>query len=78
MVKCSVVDPDPGSVLGFFRIPDLGFRISDPGSRIPDLGSRISDPRSQTHNFERLVSNSVLRIWIWDPVHFLHLDPDPG
>jgi hypothetical protein len=26
---------DPGSGIGFFRIPDPGSRISDPGSRIP-------------------------------------------
>jgi hypothetical protein len=24
--------PDPGSGIGFYRIPDLGSRISDPGS----------------------------------------------
>ncbi len=27
---------DPGSRISFFRIPDLGSRISDPGSRIPN------------------------------------------
>jgi hypothetical protein len=67
--EASVADPDPGS--GSFltpgsgirnrffpdlgsrisdpgsRIPDLGFRISNSGSRIPDLGSRISDPGSR-------------------------------
>ncbi len=37
-----ILDPD------FYpsRIPDLGSRISDPGSRIPDIGSRILDPGS--------------------------------
>jgi hypothetical protein len=45
----SVANPDPGSGIGFFRIPDLGSRISDPGPRIPDLGS-------QTHIFENLVT----------------------
>ncbi len=29
------LDPDPGSGIGFFRIPDLGYRISDPRSWIP-------------------------------------------
>ncbi len=27
VLRISVADPDPGSGIGFFRIPDLGFRI---------------------------------------------------
>jgi hypothetical protein len=30
MVVISVADPDPGSGIGFFRIPDLGSRIPNP------------------------------------------------
>jgi hypothetical protein len=47
-VKCILYEyivasvADPGCLS---RIPDPGF--SHPGSRIPDLGSRISDPGSQ-------------------------------
>ncbi len=47
MTAGSVADPDPGSGafltpgsgIGFFRIPDLRSRISDPGSQIPDSKS---------------------------------------
>jgi hypothetical protein len=46
----SAADPNPGSRIGFFWIPDLGSRIPDPGSRISDPGSRISDLGSRITN----------------------------
>jgi hypothetical protein len=45
----SVADPDPGS--GAFLTPGSGIGFF----RIPDPGSRISDPGSQTHIFESIL-----------------------
>jgi hypothetical protein len=49
-VVTSVADPDLGS--GAFLTPGSGIR----NRFFPDLGSRISDPGSQTHIFESLVT----------------------
>ncbi len=54
----SVADPDPES--GAFLNPGSGIGFF----RIPDLGSWISDPGSQTHIFESLVTIFWVKISI--------------
>ncbi len=50
LLKISVADPDPGS--GAFLTPKSEIR----NRFFPDPGSRIPDPRSQTNNFDYLVT----------------------
>ena len=56
--RCLSPIPDPD----FLPIPDLGSRISDPGSRIPDRGSRIADPGSRIPDLGSRISDPGSRI----------------
>ncbi len=66
MIFNSVADPDPGSGIGFFRIPDLGSRTPNPYKIILQFYAICG------------YKKSMLRIRFREPVPFWPLYPGSG